>query len=74
MRIGLLFIGAPLFVVAVGTYVYIRLFLHIKDDLEDVYHEFEEQHEGYARYLKWEKGCLTLACLAALLLFLALVF
>jgi hypothetical protein len=74
MRIGLLFIGAPLFVVAMGTYIYIRLFLRIKDDLEEVYHEFEEQHEGYARYLRWERTCLTAACLAALLLFLALVF
>jgi len=74
MRIGLLFIGAPLFVVAMGTYIYVRLFLHIKGDLEDVYHEFEEQDKEYARYLRWEKACLTAACLAALLLFLALVF
>jgi hypothetical protein len=73
MRIGLLFIGAPLFLVALGGYTYVRLFLHVKDDLEDVYYEFEEQHKGYARYLRWEKRCLRAACLAALLLFLAMV-
>lgn len=74
MRIGLLLIGAPLFVIALSAYVYIRLVLRVEDDLDGVYYEFEEQHEGYALFLKWEKRCLTLASLAALLLFLALVF
>jgi len=74
MRIGLLLIGAPLFLVALSGYIYVRLFLQVKDDLADVYYEFEEQHKGYARYLRWEKRCLRAACLAALLLFLALVF
>ena len=74
MRIGLVMIGAPLFVIAMVCYFYMRLFLRVRDDLGDVYHEFEEQHEDYARYLRWEKTCLSMACLAALLLFLALVF
>ena len=74
MRIGLVVIGAPLFVVAMLGYIYARLFLRVRDDLDHVYHEFEEQHEGYARFLKWERICLTMGSLAALLLFLALVF
>ena len=74
MRTGFLVIGAPLFVIAMVGYIYARLFLRVRDDLEEVYHEFEEQHLDYARYLRWEKACLTTACLAALLLFLALVF
>lgn len=74
MRTGFLVIGAPLFVIALAGYIYARLFLRVQDDLEEVYHEFEEQQVDYARYLRWEKTCLTTACLAALLLFLALVF
>jgi len=43
-----------------------------REDLEDYAPEFEEQHRGYASYLKWYRMTLCLASAGALLLFLAL--
>ena len=74
MRVALLLIGAPLFLCAGGLWIYMRIVLRVRDDLDDVYYEFEHTHPKYARYLHWERRILMLACLAALLLFLALVF
>jgi len=68
-------IAGPLFLVSLAAYFYVKLRLRPKDDsdLDDYYYEFEDQHPAYAKYLKWSKITFMAACLAALLLFIALV-
>lgn len=55
-------------------YVFVRIRLKPKDDsdLDDYYYEFEEEHPGYARYLKWSRIMYTCAVIGALMLFLAI--
>ena len=69
-------IAGPLFLIAICGDVVVNVRLRPKDgsDLDDYYHEFEEQHPVYARYLKWSRITFTAAVVAALLLFLALIF
>jgi len=42
------------------------------EDLEEYAPEIEEQHRGYASYLKWYRMTLCAASAGALLLFVAL--
>jgi len=76
MDIMLYIVACPLFMISVAGYIFVKLRLRPLDDcdLDDYYHEFEEQHPAYARYLKWSKITFTGAIIATLLLFLALVF
>ena len=69
-------IAGPLFLIAICGYIVVNVRLRPKDgsDLDDYYHEFEEQHPAYGRYLKWSRITFTAAVVAALLLFLALIF
>ncbi|UCG48978.1 MAG: hypothetical protein JSU94_04180 [Phycisphaerales bacterium] len=69
-------IAAPLFLISIVGYFIVRLRLRPRDhsDLDDYYHEFEDQHPDYARYLKWSRITFVGAALGALLLFLGLVF
>ena len=69
-------IAGPLFLVSLAGYLYVKLRLRPKEgsDLDDYYYEFENQHPAYARYIKWSKITFTAAVIAALLLFLTLVF
>ena len=69
-------IAGPLFLIAICGHIIVKAKLRPKEDsdLDDYYHEFEEQHPGYARYLKWSRVTFTAAVAAALLLFLALIF
>ena len=55
-------------------YVFVRIRLKPKDDsdLDDYYYEFEEEHPGYARYLKWSRIMYACAVIGALMLFLAI--
>ena len=73
MQIILLIIAAPLFILALASHIYVRVKLNPKNDpeLDDCYYEFEEQHPGYSRYLKWSKITFTTIVVSALLLFLA---
>ena len=69
-------IAGPLFLVSLAGHLYVKVRLKPKEgsDLDDYYYEFEDQHPAYARYIKWSKITLTAAVIAALLLFLTLVF
>ncbi len=69
-------LAGPLFLISVVGYAVIRLRLRPRfdRDLDDYYHEFEEQHPEYGRYLKWSRTALAGVVLAMLLLFLAMVF
>jgi len=75
MDILLYIIACPLFLVSIAGYIGVKLRLRPGDDsdLDDYYHEFEEQHPGYARYLKWSRITFTGVVIAMLLLFVALV-
>ena len=67
-------IAGFLFIISAAAYLYVRIYLQPKDaDLDEWYHEFEDQHPEYARYLKWSKITLTAVIISMLLLFLALV-
>ncbi len=68
-------LGALVFVGSGALYLYARIRLYPRDDPEfdNMYHEFEEQHLGYARYLKWSRVGMGGIALGMLLLFLATV-
>ena len=74
MRLILGLIGVLLFLVSVVGHVVVRWRLRpsFDSDVDDYYHEFEEEHPGYARYLKWSRITLTGAIIAMLMLFVAL--
>lgn len=69
-------IAGPLFLISIGAHFYVRIRLRPKEDsdLEDYYYEFEEQHPGYANYMKWSRITFIAAAAGALLLFIAAVF
>ena len=69
-------VGGPLFLISLGAHFYVKIRLKPKEDsdLEDYYYEFEDRHPGLKKYIKWSKITFTGAVIAALLLFLALVF
>lgn len=67
-------IAGPLFIISVAGYIFVKLHLRPADpDLDDYYHEFEDQHPQYAAYLKWSKITFTGVIISMLLLFIALV-
>jgi hypothetical protein len=72
METIILIIAGPLFLTAVAGHIYVKIRLRPGDDLDDYYHEFEDQHPGYARYSKWSRITLTTAIISMLLLFIAI--
>ena len=73
---ALYILGGFLFLGSVMAHVYVRVRMRPgqDSDLDDYYHEFEDQHPGYAQYTKWLRITLSGAALGVLLLFLGLVF
>jgi hypothetical protein len=71
MRAFLYILGGSLFVLAFVGHVFVRIRLRADDDLDDCYHEFEEEHRGYAHYLRWHKITLAMGCAGLLFMFLA---
>jgi hypothetical protein len=69
-------IGGSLFLISSAGYFYVKLRLKPKEDsdLDDYYYEFEDQHPALAKYIKWSKITFTGIVIAALLLFIALLF
>ncbi len=65
-------IAGPLLLISVAANLYVRFRLNPKDDpdLDDYYHEFEDQHPGYARYTKYSR--ITFAGIAAAVLLMML--
>jgi hypothetical protein len=68
-------IAGPLFIVSVAGYIFVKRRLRPKEgsDLDDYYHEFEDQHPEYAAYLKWSKITFTAVIISMLLLLIAIV-
>ncbi len=69
-------VGGLLFLASAAAHLYVRLRLRPGEDsdLDDYYHEFEDQHPEYARYTKWLQITLAGAAVGILLLFLGAVF
>lgn len=72
-NVPIILIAGPLFLVSMAGYIYVRLKLKPKYDqeLDDYYHEFEEQCQPLARYNKWSRITLAGAAIGVLLLFAA---
>ena len=68
----ILIIAGPLFLTAVAGHIYVKICLRPGDDLDEYYHEFEDQHPDYAKYSKWSRITLTAAIISMLLLFIAI--
>jgi len=75
MKIIIYIIAGPSFLASIAAYIYVQLRLrkNFDSDLDEYYFEFEQQHPGYAKYLKWSRITLSAACIFALLLFLCAV-
>ena len=69
-------LGGVLFLSSTAAHLYVRFRLRPGDDsdLDDYYHEFEDQHPGYARYDKWLRITMAGATSGVLLFFLGIVF
>ena len=69
-------VGGFLFLGSLAAHIYARLRLRPPDDsdLDDYYHEFEDEHPGYARYSRWLNTTMAGAALGMLLLFGGVVF
>ena len=76
MGIVLYIVGCVLFLTCITGYIIVQVRLRPREDsdLDDYYYEFEEQHPGYARYLRWSRITFTGAVIAALMLLLTRVF
>lgn len=76
MDIMLYIVSCMLFLTCISGYIFVQFRLRPRDetDLDDYYHEFEEEHPGYARYLRWSRITFTGAVIAALMLLLTRVF
>ncbi|MHC4432969.1 MAG: hypothetical protein ACYTBS_14095 [Planctomycetota bacterium] len=67
-------VAGPLFLVSIAGHFYVKLRLRPDDsELDDYYHEFEDQQPGYDRYERWSRVTLTGAALSMLLLFVAMI-
>lgn len=72
VRVLLLLLAGPLFLISIGAYMYIQLRLKPKnDELEEYFWEVEDKHPALARYNRWSRITLSTAALAAMLLFAA---
>jgi hypothetical protein len=75
LNVVLYIIAGPLFLLSIAAHFYVKIRLNPKDDsdLDDYYYEFEEQHPGYANYLKWSRITFTGIVISVLLLFIAMI-
>ncbi|MBN1796155.1 MAG: hypothetical protein JW804_05735 [Sedimentisphaerales bacterium] len=73
IRVLLVLISGPLFLISIAAYVYVQLRYKPKydADLDDYYWEFEEQHPALAKYNKLSNITFAAAVIAALVLFAA---
>jgi hypothetical protein len=68
-------IAGPLFVISLAAHIYVKLHLNPKEgsDLDDYYYEFEDQHPGFAKYIKWSKITFTAVVVSMILLLIAAI-
>ncbi len=67
-------ITAPLFLISLAGYFYVKIRLRPRDpELDDYYHELEDSHPELAKYNKWSQVTFTVAVVAALAMFLVII-
>lgn len=65
-------VAGMLFLISIAGHFYVKLRLRPDDsELDDYYHEFEDQAPGYARYDKWLRITSISTAVSMLLLFVA---
>lgn len=65
-------LGGLLFLGSVVAQLCVRVWLRPRDpDLDEIYHEFEDEHPEYARYCRWLKLTTASATLGLLMTFAA---
>lgn len=72
IRILLLLIGCPMFLISSAGYFFIRIKLKPQELPDDYYHEFEDRRPDIARYDRWSSIALTAAIISMLMVFLAI--
>lgn len=67
--------SAPIFLAGVLAHIFVKIKMRpgAGSDLDDYYHEFEDQHPQLAKYEKWSKITLTGTIIGMLGLFLGLI-
>ena len=67
--------SAPVFLVSVLAHIFVKIKIRPGEDsdLDDYYHEFEDQHPQLAKYEKWSKITLAGTVVGMLGLFLGMV-
>lgn len=75
IKAGIILFAGSLFIASAVAHIYAKVRLRPRDDsdLDNYYHEFEDQHPGLARYNAWCRVTLTGVIIAMLLMFLAIV-
>ncbi|MHC4117005.1 MAG: hypothetical protein ACYSWO_05815 [Planctomycetota bacterium] len=74
MNTTLYIIAGMLFLISVAGHFYVKIRLRPDDsELDDYYHEFEDQAPGYARYDKWMRITSIGIAASMLLLFVAAI-
>jgi hypothetical protein len=75
IKAGIILFAGSLFIASAVAHIYVKVRLRPRDDsdLDNYYHEFEDQHPGLARYNAWCRVTLTGVIIAMLLMFLAIV-
>ncbi len=68
-------IGGLLFLAAFAAHIYVKVRLNPGNcpDLDDYYHEFEDQHPAMMKYNRWSRITFAAAVIGALMLFLAMI-
>ena len=74
IKVILILFAGSLFFVSTAAHIYAKVRLRPREDsdLDNYYHEFEDQHPDLARYNTWCRVTLTGVILSMLLLFLAI--
>jgi len=72
MKLYLILISGPMFLISMGSYIFVKLTMRPDSDsgVDDYYYEFEEMHPGLARYNKWSHITFTAAVISALVVFI----
>jgi len=73
IRMIICIIAGPVFLLALGANIYIKLKFKIgpDSDFDDYYHEFEDSHPQLAQQKKWSQISFPIAPISAPLLFIA---
>lgn len=73
LKIILVLLAGPAFLIGIAGYLIVRLKLRPgSKEMEETYWEFEDSHPAFRRYHFWSRLTLTLIVISMLLLFLVI--